>query len=56
MNPHALAVMAESGIDISGHVSHTIDELTVKKFDYVVTLCDSALRSAVPHSEYARRR
>lgn len=42
MNPHAVAVMAEEGIDISEHESNTTDELPVKDFDYVVTVCDSA--------------
>ena len=42
MNPHAIQVMAEAGVDISGHQSKTTDELTVREFDYVVTVCDSA--------------
>ena len=42
MNPHAVAVMAEAGVDISGHESNTTDELPVSEFDYVVTVCDSA--------------
>ncbi len=42
MNPHAIAVMAEVGIDISDHQSKTTDELPVQEFDYVVTVCDSA--------------
>lgn len=42
VHPLAIVVMAEVGIDISGHVSKGIDELTGRQFDYVVTVCDYA--------------
>ena len=42
LNPHAVKVMAEDGVDISSHQSNTTDELPVSEFDYVVTVCDSA--------------
>jgi len=42
MNLHAVKVMGEVGVDISNHKSKTTDELTVKEFDYVVTVCDNA--------------
>lgn len=41
LNPDAVAVMAEIGIDISGQQSKTLDELD-RAFDYVVTVCDHA--------------
>ena len=41
LNPNAVAVMAEIGIDISGHESKTLDDLATE-FDYVVTVCDHA--------------
>lgn len=41
LNPNAVAVMGEIGIDISGHVSKTLDDLE-PEFDYVVTVCDHA--------------
>lgn len=41
LNPDAVAVMAEIGIDISGHRSKTLDELS-GEFDYVVTVCGHA--------------
>ena len=41
LNPDAVAVMAEIGIDISGHESKTLADLE-EEFDYVVTVCDHA--------------
>jgi arsenate reductase (thioredoxin) len=40
MNPYAIAVMKEIGIDISSHRSKKLDTFTGVRFDYVVTLCD----------------
>ena len=45
LDPRAVAVMAEIGIDISGHVSKTVDELGDTVFDRVVTVCDRARES-----------
>lgn len=42
LNPLAVAAMAEAGVDISGHASKTVEELPVKEFDYIVTLCGHA--------------
>jgi arsenate reductase (thioredoxin) len=42
VNEMAIAVLAEIGIDISGHRSKTLDEFSGEKFDYVITLCGSA--------------
>jgi arsenate reductase len=42
LNPLAVKVMAEAGVDISNHRSHLIEELPVQKFDYVITLCGHA--------------
>ena len=42
MNPHAIRVMAEAGVDISRHVSKTLQELGPVEFDYVVTVCGHA--------------
>jgi arsenate reductase len=41
VNPVAIAVMREIGIDISGHRSKHVDELKGQKFDYVITVCDN---------------
>jgi len=45
VNPLAVAVMKELGIDISGHRSKSIDEFVNEKFDFVITLCDHAAES-----------
>ncbi|MBA7557409.1 Arsenate reductase [subsurface metagenome] len=42
LNPHAVQVMAEIGIDISSHRSKSLNEFLDMKFDYVVTVCDQA--------------
>ena len=42
VNPHAIEVMAEDGIDISGHTSNHVDEYTSIDFDFVITVCDNA--------------
>ena len=42
VNPLAIKVLSELGIDISGHRSKTIDDFTGKSFDHVVTLCGDA--------------
>jgi arsenate reductase len=42
LNPLAVKVMAEAGVDISGYRSKTIADLPLQEFDYVVTLCGHA--------------
>lgn len=43
VKPDAITVMAEVGIDLSGHSSKTIEELPdLWNFDVVMTVCDSA--------------
>jgi arsenate reductase (thioredoxin) len=45
MNPDAVRVMAEAGVDISGQRSKRVDEMRDVAFDYVVTVCDRANES-----------
>jgi arsenate reductase len=45
VNPVAITVMSEIGIDISGHRSKLIDEFFETGTDIVVTVCDSAQQS-----------
>ncbi|MCP4647191.1 MAG: arsenate reductase ArsC [bacterium] len=42
LNPCAVEVMQEMGIDISKQFSKTVEEIAEKNFDYVVTVCDNA--------------
>ncbi len=42
LNPHAVTVMHEVGVDISGHHSKTVEALGDREFNYVVTVCDDA--------------
>jgi arsenate reductase len=42
LNPNAVKVMAEAGVDISNHLSKTHAELSGITFDYVVTVCGHA--------------
>jgi arsenate reductase len=42
VNPRAIQVMAELGIDISHHRSKSVDDLAGEKFDLVITVCDQA--------------
>ena len=42
VNPRAIQVMAELGIDIRHHRSKSVTELAGEPFDLVITLCDQA--------------
>lgn len=42
VNPRAISVMKEDGIDISHHTSNNIDEYRDIAFDHVITVCDNA--------------
>lgn len=42
LNPRAVKVMAEAGVDISGHRSKNVNELKDLAFDLVVTVCGHA--------------
>ena len=42
LNPYAVQVMAEAGIDISKHISKTLGGIGPIEFDYVVTVCGHA--------------
>jgi arsenate reductase len=42
LDPNAVKVMAEAGVDISRQRSKLLGELPKVEFDYVVTVCDQA--------------
>lgn len=45
LNPNAVRVMAEAGLDISGQTSKPIDPDMLAKADLVITLCGDAAES-----------
>ncbi len=42
LNPLAIKVMKEAGIDLTGQQSKLIEELPMQSFDWVITLCGQA--------------
>ena len=48
VNPNAIAVMAESGIDISGQTSKSVDVVKAGLMDLIITLCADEVCPVVP--------
>ena len=42
VNPRAISIMNEVGIDISNHTSNHVDEYGNINFDFIITVCDNA--------------
>ena len=42
LNPGAVAIMQEDGLDISKHTSNHVDEYKDVDFDFIITVCDHA--------------
>lgn len=42
LNPEAVAIMKEDGVDISNHTSNHVEEYTGIEWDYIITVCDHA--------------
>ncbi len=42
VNPYAVQVMSEMGIDISDQYPKSVNQFVKKSFDYVITVCDNA--------------
>lgn len=42
VNPRAVQIMKEDGIDISGQTSNNINEYVGIDFDFIITVCDNA--------------
>ena len=55
VNPFAVSVMREIGIDISSHTSKHLREFLDKDFDYVITVCDQAAARCPTFPGRARR-
>lgn len=54
LNQKAVAVMKESGVDISAHNSKSLESLSSITFDLVVTVCDNAAKSCPNAPKEAR--
>ncbi|GLX66666.1 arsenate reductase (thioredoxin) [Paenibacillus glycanilyticus] len=56
LNPRAVQVMNEAGVDISGHTSDVIDPEILKDADFIITLCGHANDNCpVVHNDKAER-
>lgn len=55
VNPRAIDIMAEDGIDISSHTSNLADEYLAIPFDYILTVCDNALERCPYFPSQAKR-
>lgn len=55
LDPLAVKVMDEAGVDISKQTSKLINELKDKEFDYVVTICEDANRNCPVFPGKAKR-
>jgi len=42
LNPGAVSIMAEDGIDITPHTSNHVDEYSGIEWDFIITVCDHA--------------
>lgn len=56
VNPKAIQVMKETGIDISRHTSDHVDQYLDETWDYVITVCDSANESCPVFTGNVRQR
>lgn len=54
LNPRAVQVMKDAGVDISSHYSKTTDDLANIKFDIVVTVCKHAHENCPVFSGHAK--
>ena len=55
VHPLAIKAMNEVGIDISDHESKTLDAFLNERWDFVITVCDSANESCPIFAGAARR-
>ncbi|NML63916.1 arsenate reductase ArsC [Hymenobacter sp. RP-2-7] len=55
LNPRAVHVMAEDGVDISQHTSNHVEEYAAVPFDYVLTVCDHAQEVCPVFSSSAKK-
>jgi len=56
VHPNAMAVMQETGIDISEGLPKHVDQFIEEPFDYVITVCDDARESCPVFTGKVRHR
>jgi len=56
VNPRAIQVMKEVGVDISSHTSNHVDEYINEEFDLIITVCDSAKEKCPVFSSTSEKR
>ena len=54
VSPYAVEVMKEKNIDLSHHISKSVDQFREMWFDYVITVCDDA-RETCPVFPHGRK-
>jgi arsenate reductase len=56
VNPRAIAIMKDDGVDISSHTSNNVNENLDIDFDFIVTVCDHAHENCpyIPSSNAVR--
>lgn len=55
LNPKAVQVMKEDGIDISHHTSTHLDDYAEINFDFVITVCDNAREQCPVYPKNTRK-
>ena len=56
VNPMAIKVMAEYGIDLRGHIPKNVKEYIGQEWDYVITVCGAANESCPVFTGNVRKR
>ena len=56
VNPLAVKVIREIGVDISGHTPHNVEEYLNEPWDYVITVCGGANESCPAFVGYVKHR
>ena len=56
LNPQAVEVMKDAGIDISHHTSDNVDKYLNEEWDYVITVCGGANESCPTFSGNVKNR
>jgi len=53
VNPHAIEVMNEIGLNISNHYPKLIDEINLNEIDVIMTVCSNADKNCPTFAEFS---